>query len=357
MSSTLGADHTEHLLEGVRAAIAAGTPLRIHGADTKRDCIGRTIDATPLDTRLHSGIVNYEPAELVLTARAGTPLAALQAATAAEGQALACEPPVYGGKATLGGTLASNLSGPARPWSGSIRDHVLGIKLINGKAQHLTFGGQVMKNVAGYDVSRAQAGALGTLGVITEISVKVMPLPEATATLRYEMSAQEALNTMNQRATQPKPLTGACWYEGQLFLRLGGTASAVEHTARQWGGERLDSSDAPWAALREQQLPFFAGGQPLWRLSISPTTPLFLESPTVIDWGGAARWLRGEQELDLLHSSCANAGGYAALFSGGDRLGEVRGQMTATEKRLHQRLKAAFDPDGIFNPGRLYSWL
>lgn len=354
-------DDTQQLLDNVHAAAAAKTALRIHGGDTKRDSVGRAVDGQAISTQAHSGIANYEPGELVITARAGTSLAALQNVTAAQGQTLAFEPPLYNGLATLGGTLACNLSGPARPWAGSIRDHVLGVKLINGKGQLLNFGGQVMKNVAGYDVSRAQAGALGTLGIITEVSLKVMPLPQATTTLRYEMSAQEALTSMNERAAQPKPLTGACWFDGQLFLRLAGTASAVEHTARHWGGEQLPDTESPWAALREHALPFFAGEEPLWRLSVNTTTPPATRDEqngaVLIDWGGAVRWLRGDHTLASLQHHCESAGGYAALFSGGDRTGEVRSINNATERRLHQRLKEAFDPHHIFNPGRLYGWL
>ncbi|MFK7975419.1 MAG: glycolate oxidase subunit GlcE [Halioglobus sp.] len=361
-SGTPNTDQSQALCDAVSNARSAGTALRIHGGNTKEDCIGRMTEAQtlsqPLDITRHSGITNYEPGELVLTARAGTPIAALQAATAAEGQTLAFEPPSYGGRATLGGTLACNLSGPARPWAGSIRDHVLGITLINGKAELLNFGGRVMKNVAGYDVSRAQAGALGTLGVITEVSLKVMPKPEASTTLRFELPVQEAVAVMNQRAAQPKPLNGACWFDGKLFLRLEGTSSAVEHTARQWGGEALSETDTPWAALREFELPFFSGNQPLWRLSVGATSAIDnAYGSTLLDWGGAQRWLRGEHDLDALQALCDKAQGHATLYRGGDRTGEVRTIGNSTEQRLHQRLKHAFDPDNVFNPGRLYSWL
>lgn len=352
------ADVTQTLLDAVHKARETRVPLRLCGGDTKRDCIGRSIDAHTLSIASHRGITNYEPGELVLTARAGTSIAALLEATAAEGQTLAFEPPQYRGDATLGGTLACNLSGPARPWSGSIRDHVLGVQLINGKAELLDFGGRVMKNVAGYDVSRVQAGALGTLGVITEVSLKVMPLPEATTTLRYELCARDAIATMNQRSAEPKPLYGACWFDGQLFLRLSGTASAVEHTAQHWGGEPVASSDAPWAALRELELPYFDGDEPLWRLSVAATATIEnSDSNTLIDWGGAQRWLRGEFDLQAMQESCSAAGGHASLFRGGNRHSDVRTVSNATEKRLHNRLKDAFDPDHIFNPGRLYSWL
>ena len=275
---------------------------------------------------------------------------------AQEQQMLAFEPPLFAGKATLGGTLACNLSGPERPWSGSIRDMLLGVQLVNGKAEVLNFGGRVMKNVAGYDVSRLQAGALGTLGIISEISLKVMPQPEYSLTLVYEMSAEDALATMNQRATESRPLNAAFWAAGQLYLRIAGAASAVSHTAILWGGEQHSEPDSLWAQLREMSLPFFAGDEPLWRLSLGSTTPLAPGfGDTLIDWGGAQRWLRGEQDLAALQAS--TAGGHASLIRGGDRNGELRVQPGGAGQRLHQRLKHSFDPLGIINPGRLYSWL
>ena len=214
---------------------ANAAPVYIRGGDSKREVVGRSCDAPDLDVSGHSGIIDYQPDELVISARAGTPLAELDAALAEHGQALPFEPPRLGGRATLGGTLACNLSGPGRPWLGSVRDAVLGLQLINGQAQVLEFGGKVMKNVAGYDVSRLQAGALGTLGVITEIHVKVLPQAEASLTLAYEMDAPQARETMCSRAAQPKPLTGAAWVDGRLFLRLAGAQSAVNHNRRPVG--------------------------------------------------------------------------------------------------------------------------
>lgn len=350
-----GTDIADELADTVRRAAAQGQALRIVGGDSKRDILGRAIEGTPLAVSAHAGIVDYSPQELVLTARAGTRIEALQAITAAEGQHLACDPPAGAGRATLGGTLASNLSGPGRPWAGSIRDHVLGVQLINGSGEQLHFGGRVMKNVAGYDVSRAQAGALGTLGVLTEISLKVMPLPESTLTLRYTLDASAAIDVMNRRAGEPKPLTGACWFDGALYLRLSGAHTAVTHTARQWGGDTVEPADAPWSALRERTLPFFAGPAPLWRLSLCSTAPITEGiAPGVIDWGGAQRWLRSEQALDELQRYCHRHGGHVVCFSGGDRHAPVRPEPDPVTARIHTRLKRAFDPAGILNPGRLY---
>lgn len=352
------ADHGNELVATIVEARANGTALQIRGGNSKQHLLGRGCEGTTLNVSSHSGIVEYQPGELVVTARAGTPIVEIIEALQSEKQMLAFEPPQCGGKATLGGTLACNLSGPARPWSGSIRDHVLGVELINGQAEKLNFGGTVMKNVAGYDVSRLQAGALGTLGVLTEISVKVMPRPEHSLTLRYEVPAAEVVAHMNRRAAEPKPLQGACWFDGQLYLRLAGASSAVTASAQQWGGEQLSLEEEPWEALREWTLPFFAGEEPVWRMSLSATAPLDTNlGLTLIDWGGAQRWIRGEQNLAVLQSSAEKAGGHVVKFRGGDRSAEVRSIPSTVEQRLQKRVKAAFDPDNLLNPGRLYSWL
>lgn len=351
------ADLTSSLQEQVQQARANGTPLRIVGGNSKA-FMGRASGGDPLDLSGHSGIVSYHPVELVLTARAGTPVAEVQATLAERGQMLACEPPLFDGRATLGGTLACHLSGPCRPWSGSIRDQLLGIRLINGRGEHLHFGGQVMKNVAGYDVSRLQAGAMGTLGVITELSLKVMPMPDRTLTLVRELDAGAALTDMNRLASQPRPLTAACWLDNRLYLRLSGAVSAVEGTARLWPGEVLEDGDTFWRELREQRLAFFAGAAPLWRFSVRSTAAHVLpEAPWLLDWGGSQRWLRGEFDQAELEALAEAAGGQVALYRGGDRSGEVLHRLPAPMQALQRRLKAALDPDGLFNPGRLYGWL
>jgi glycolate oxidase FAD binding subunit len=341
-------DLSQDLCARVAGAAERGEALYISGGNSKRELLGRSCAAEPLTVAGHTGITDYQPDELVLSARSGTPLAVLQAALAERGQVLPFEPPLYQGRATLGGTLACNLSGPARPWRGSIRDAVLGLQLINGRGELLSFGGKVMKNVAGYDVSRLQAGALGTLGVITEVNLKVLPAPESELTLRYEMSAANALALMNQRATLPKPLTAAAWFDGNLYLRLSGADSAVQHTAREWGGEQCESP--PWEPLREMRLPFFSGPEPLWRLSCAPTAPLDPQASQLLDWGGAQRWYRETP-------TAPPPGGHLTLFSGGDRHGELRGALDPVQQQLQIRLKQAFDPRGIFNPGRLFSWM
>ncbi|MEH6584094.1 MAG: glycolate oxidase subunit GlcE [Halioglobus sp.] len=350
-------DISKQLIERVAAARSAAEQLSIVGQSSK-SFMGREPKGVPVSVAQHSGIVSYEPVELVMTARAGTTLTEITAALDEQGQILSFEPPGFGGEASIGGTLACNLSGPARPWSGSVRDMVLGLNLINGKAEQLSFGGQVMKNVAGYDASRMQAGAMGTLGIITEISFKVMPRPAATLTLVREMGAAEAIDTMNQLAGKAKPLMGACWWENKLYLRLSGAQSTVEGTAGQWQGDVLAGSSEFWAANREQQLSFFNGSSPLWRFSIRPSADHFQpEGDWFIDWGGAQRWLRGEYDKNTLEAAAENAGGQVSLFRGGDRSGEVFHRQSPALQGVHQRLKTAFDPDRVFNPGRLYSWL
>ena len=356
------ADISQQLQEQVLQARDNGQKLNIVGGGTKA-FLGRNPDpdAATLSVAEHTGIVEYHPVELVLTVRAGTPIKDIEAALAEHGQALHFEPPRVGEAATIGGTLACNLSGPARPWAGSIRDQVLGIRLLNGKGEHLRFGGQVMKNVAGYDVARLQAGAMGTLGVITEISLKVMPRPAATATLVEAMSMDEVIAYMNRRAGEPKPLTGACWVDGKVYLRLAGARSAVEATADKWSGEVLDAdaADRFWQQIQDLEHDFFAGDElPLWRFSVASTRPTpRLEGAWLIDWAGAQRWYRGAASLRDLEPLAQAAGGQVSLFRGGDRSGEVMHAQPEALKAIQQRIKSSFDPDGLFNPGRLYHWL
>ncbi|MEP3164161.1 MAG: glycolate oxidase subunit GlcE [Marinobacter sp.] len=346
------ADISQALIEQVLQARQSGQKLNIQGGGTKA-FMGRAADTEAGTLKLgeHTGIVEYHPVELVLTARAGTTLAE-------EGQCLHFEPPRFGDGSTLGGTLACNLSGPARPWSGSVRDQVLGIRLLNGKAEHLRFGGQVMKNVAGYDTSRLQAGAMGTLGAITEISLKVMPRPAMSLTLVQDMPIDDVIDYMNSRAKEPKPITGAAWVDGKVYLRLAGAKSAVEATAEKWSGEIMEQGDQFWHQLQHMQHDFFAGDDPLWRFSVGSTAENpKLDGPWLIDWAGSQRWYRGDADMAQLETLAQRAGGQVSLFRGGDRTDEVMHQQPRALKEIQRRLKKSFDPDGIFNPGRLYSWL
>jgi glycolate oxidase FAD binding subunit len=322
----------------------------------------------------------------VVTVRAGTPLAELEATLAEQGQCLPFEPPRFDFETrpeaegrdaeqappapragTVGGMVAAGLSGPSRAAVGAVRDHVLGATLLNGKAEVLSFGGQVMKNVAGYDVSRVLAGSMGVLGAICEVSLKVLPLPAATATLRFEMDQGEAIRRLNEWAGRPLPLHASAWWQGLLVLRLSGAAAAVQAAAQSLGGERVPAelADSFWSGLRDQRDEYFAGaraalsrGATLWRLSLPQTAPpLKLEGDCLIEWGGAQRWLCSEQPAALVRDAAEAAGGHATLFMGHDRSAGVFAPLKSPLDRIHRELKRAFDPDGVFNPGRLYPGL
>ncbi|MDC8759764.1 glycolate oxidase subunit GlcE [Janthinobacterium fluminis] len=346
----------------ILAAAAAGTPLRLRGGGSK-DWYGQQPAGEPLDTRAYSGIVAYEPTELVITARCGTPLAEVEAALAARRQMLAFEPPHFGPGATIGGVVACALAGPRRASAGAVRDFVLGAVLMDGKGDVLTFGGQVMKNVAGYDVSRLLAGSLGTLGLILQVSLKVLPLPVCEASLRFAASEIDALRMLNEWAGRPLPISASCWHDGALSVRLSGARAAVAAAQRELGGAALggaalDGADAFWASLREQTHGFFAGAGPLWRLSLPPAaSALILKGEHLIEWGGAQRWLKADADpatAQGIRRSVAAAGGHASLFRGGDKDVGVFHPLAPAVAAIHQRLKLAFDPAGVFNPGRMY---
>ena len=348
------ADLTGPLSERVRAAAADATPLAVSGGGTK-DFMGRVMQAEPFDVAGHRGIVTYEPTELVLSARGGTLLAEVEAALEERGQMLAFEPPGLGEAATIGGTIATGVSGPARPYAGAARDFVLGTRVLNGKGETLRFGGEVMKNVAGYDVSRLMTGAQGTLGVLLEVSLKVLPRPAAVRTVAFDVTAADAVRQCNAWAAIPLPVTGACHDGERLRLRLAGTGRGVAAAAGMLGGETVDG-DAFWTGLREQALPFFTRpGPPLWRVSVPPGAELTgVDGETLVDWGGALRWLRTGAPAAQVRATAEHAGGHAVLFRGGDRTGEVFHPLAPAVRRLHERIKAAFDPAGILNPGRMY---
>ncbi|MFZ4479417.1 MAG: glycolate oxidase subunit GlcE [Rhodoferax sp.] len=375
--------------ERIRAAAAERTLLRIRGGGSK-DFYGQSLQGELLDLGDLRGILSYEPSELVVTVRAGTPLQELQAALEEKGQHLAFEPPCFGASpgtrsaATCGGMVAAGLSGPARASSGGVRDFVLGVTLLNGRAEALTFGGQVIKNVAGYDVSRLMAGAMGTLGVLTEISLKVLPRPVAEATLMCAgLAQQSALDLLNRWGGQPLPLNASCWVldDGaspaleHLFVRLRGAAAAVEAACplmsadvQALGGSalRMDNAQAvpDWIGCRDQTLAFFRPPAPefgLWRLSVPQTAPeLRLAFAQLIEWHGGLRWLWAPlSALEQLRAAAARAGGSATLFrapqaAGADAL-ERFSPLSPALRRIHERLKHEFDPAGVFNRGRLYA--
>lgn len=349
------ADCTEDLLLAVQAAYAAGAPLAIRGSGSK-DFLHDEFEGKPLDLTLHSGIISYEPSELVLTARAGTPLAAIEAVLAEHGQMLACEPPHFGPRATLGGAVACGLSGPRRPYAGALRDFVLGTRIINGRGEILRFGGQVMKNVAGFDVSRLMAGALGTLGALMDVSLKVMPRPSYETTLRIACDMADAILLLADWAGKPLPVSAAAWLDGTLYVRLSGSRQAVEATAQNVVSEEVGDKSRFWHGLREQTLPFFRlhGGETLWRLSLPPATaPLDLPGRVCLDWGGAQRWLVTASPAAQVFATARSAGGYAMRFRSEADDDAPRMQLDPEVAALQQRIRQAFDPVGIFNKGAL----
>jgi glycolate oxidase FAD binding subunit len=376
------------LADRVRAAAADRTPLAIRAGGTKA-FYGNAMDAADvLDPRSYRGIVAYAPTELVVTVRCGTPLAELEAALDEKGQMLPFEPPYFGGEfqaplvdaaamaeplaPTIGGAVAAGLAGPRRasfgPTGGGVRDFVLGASLLDGRGQVLRFGGTVMKNVAGYDIARLLPGSLGTLGVLLELSIKVLPKPVAEATLRFAMSHEEALHRMNEWAGQPLPISGTVWANELLYVRLSGARAAVgaagARLASAHGGEQIDGEGAAalWRGVRDHRHLFFSPDdldlRPLWRLSVPSTAePLQLPGAQLIEWGGALRWLRTETTAATIRAQAQQAGGHATLFRGGSpelRAPGVFAPLSAPIAAIHRRLKAEFDPVGIFNRGRMY---
>lgn len=386
-----GRDDADALVAAVREAVANRTPLVVRGGGSKR-WLGHRIDGTPIDVRRHAGIVDYEPSELVVVARGGTPLVDLEALLARHRQMLAFEPPTFGDRAgdaaartmlassprafagaTLGGAVAAGVSGPRRMAAGSVRDFVLGARLIDGRGRHLSFGGRVMKNVAGYDVSRLLAGSMGMLGVVTEVSLKVLPMPAATTTLALEVDEATALDRVNAWAGQPIAITATAWTSetgsarGRLMVRLEGSEAAVQSGIRKIGGLDVDADDAAafWRGVREQDDAFFAARPvdvPLWRLAL-PTVAPPLSAATLgfaaqrIEWGGGQRWIATRVDGAVVRREAARLGGHATLWRASDadkdRVG-VYTPLDAVTMAIHRRLKAEFDPDGLFNRGRLY---
>lgn len=345
------------LQERVRAAIVTRTPLVIRAGGTKNFYGNATrTKHDVLDPREHCGVIDYEPTELVITACSGTKLAEVDTTLAQHDQMLAFEPPQFGAAATLGGAIASGLAGPRRMAAGSIRDFVLGATLLDGRANVLTFGGNVMKNVAGYDVSRAVAGSLGTLGVILDVSLKVVPRPAIEQTLRFELSEADAIRRTNEWAGQPQPISATAWLDGALSVRLSGAEAGVRAAGVKLGGSVVADGATFWKALREQTNEFFSRSAraSLWRLSVPPTTAPLNLGPTVIEWRGAQRWIWSTAAATEIRAKVQGVGGHATAFRH-DALSDVFHPLEPALAQIHRRLKTEFDPAGIFNPGRMYT--
>ncbi|MFQ5489055.1 MAG: glycolate oxidase subunit GlcE [Gammaproteobacteria bacterium] len=347
-------DISHALQDQIRSAVAERRPLRIHGSGSK-DFYGRPVEGETLAVAGHRDIVNYQAAELILTARCGTPLEELEQCLAAQGQMLPFEPPRFGPGATLGGAVACGLSGPRRPYAGALRDFILGARCINGRGEILRFGGEVVKNVAGFDAARLMAGALGTLGVLLDISLKILPRPAAELTLAFEMEAAAAIGALNRWAARPLPLSAGSHGDGLLRLRLSGAPAALEAAHTRLGGEVLSNGADYWRSLREHELDFFRDDRPLWRISLPPAAPpLPIVGDWHLEWGGAQRWLKTALRPAIVRATTTRAGGHATLFRNGAGHGAVFHPLAPALLEIHKRLKAAFDPHRILNPGRLY---
>ena len=345
------------LRERVLVAGSQRTPLQLHGARTK-EFYGESISGQPLDVSGYRGIIDYEPSELVITARCGTPLSEIETALAERGQFLGFEPPRPGGDPTLGGIIATGLSGPRRMQAGAARDFVLGAHLMAADGEVLRFGGQVMKNVAGFDVARLLCGSMGIFGILTELSIKVLPKPRAEETLRLEMPAPEAVQTFNRWGGQPLPISAAAWHEGAAWVRLSGAEPAVRAAQAVVGGDRVFPALARkwWDAVRHYTHPVFAN-ESVWRVSVPSTAaPLKLPFEPLIDWGGALRWYAGDMSDFDVRGLALAAGGTALRWHGAGSESRFH-PLPRAILEIHRRLKRSFDPDGIFNPGRLVAGL
>ncbi|MDH5654628.1 MAG: glycolate oxidase subunit GlcE [Spirochaetia bacterium] len=358
----------QDLSEIIKQSYKNGTPLRITGSQTK-NFYGAALHGEKLSVLDYSGIVDYEPSELVLTVKAGTPLREIEELLRSRGQMLAFEPPHYGENATLGGSLACGFSGPRRPFADSAGSYTLGVKICDGRGRILSYGGRVMKNVAGYDVSRIMTGSMGTLGVLLEISLKVLPLPDCELTLKKQMGLSETAEFFSAIARKPFPLSGAAWVDGAVYVRLSGNERAVAKASRTIGyDEKNIHGHAPadrmsdfWYHLKEHTLPFFSSDENLWRLSLSQTWPFssdrVSESDIILDWMGALRWIRDPVDPEKIFSEAENAGGHAVLFR---RRPEMMNSSDYFMKlgpealKIHRRIKKIFDPGGILNPGRMH---
>ena len=359
MNTDISQQLQQKVAETYKRACKQATVLRIIGGNSKvfyGRVDGRLDSAETLDVSGHRGVLSYEPTELVITARAGTPLAEIEKLLENNGQMLPFEPPAFAETATIGGTIACNLSGPRRAYAGAARDFLLGCKIINGKGEVLSFGGEVMKNVAGYDVSRLMAGAMGTLGVLLEVSLKVLPKAEMQQTQCFHCSPVEALDKIHAWSQTPLPISASSFHDSILRVRLSGANEAVKAAIDTVGGETSDNAAQYWQDLKEQRLDFFDTKKPLWRISLASDIETITsdeESNFLYEWGGALRWLKSETPGVIIQQAAADVDGHAILFRHAEQ--QTRFQaLSPGLLRIHKNLKQAFDPKNILNPGKLY---
>ena len=349
-------DQTEHICHAVKNALDTNTRLSIQAGNTK-SFYGNAIQENILDVSEHQGIIDYEPSELFITARCGTKLKEIENVLSEHNQMLSFEPPHFGDNATLGGAIACGLSGPRRPYYGAARDCVLGAHIINGKAEYLRFGGQVMKNVAGYDASRLMCGSLGTLAIIMQLSLKVIPRPQAEMTLVFEYPQDVALHKMNQWAQTDLPITATYYEEGNLYIRVAGVEMTLKNVKNNLGGSEINGGEFVWQLIKEQQREFFNSSLPLWRVVIpSNCSNLDIQGPSAMEWNGGLRWIKSEEDCKKIFSIAKTNQGHATLFRAKNKPQDSFQPLEKSIKNIHTKIKHAFDPNCVFNPGKMYSW-
>lgn len=350
-------DQQSEISAAVVEAARTKKPIQITGSDSKSFYGNASRCVEKLSLKQHCGIVDYEPAELFITARGGTPLTEIEAELDKHNQMLPFEPPHYGKQATIGGTIACGFSGPRRPYAGAARDCILGSHIINGKGEYLRFGGQVMKNVAGYDIARSMCGALGTLGIIMQVSIRVLPKPrqEITIVIDHLKSAKSSLELLQFALLSNLAISASCADNQYIYLRINSTLSVVEQVFRDTALEQLEQPDPFWLSIKEQQHPFFRSNENLWRITVPNNTPrLDLQGDTLYEWNGGLRWLTSNESN--VHQVAKQKNGHAILFKTRQPLEDRFPTLPAELKQLHLNIKQAFDPDNILNPGRMYSW-
>ncbi len=349
-------DYIETLCASIREANTTQQALQILSGESKQ-FYGNKITAKSLDVSSNKGIVDYEPSELFITARNGTSLKEIEAELDANNQILPFEPPHFNTQATLGGTISCGLSGPRRAYASSMRDCVLGVNIVNGKGEYLEFGGQVMKNVAGYDASRLMCGAFGTLGVLTQISLRVSPKPHSEITIAIEINQREALENMNAWTQTQLPISATYFNNKVLYIRIAGLESTTKKAHQEIGGEIIANSEKFWNDLKNHQTDFFQTEKPLWRIIIPNTTPdLPINGESCLEWNGGLRWIKSNENTQHIINLCKKMKAQATLFKTNSKPKDCLASINPNIQKLHLNLKTAFDPNRILNPGRMYSW-